>query len=224
MVITLCKNIKKQSVLPLVSLVFALTVVAQESIAQEPKVGRRAAAKYFEKDVEPSRRVANESDSDGASGSNILMIHAGGYSSSICYRCKGSDSKSGSGKASYGVTYLYDQTGGLDINIRFDFNEYKFDDERVTKLSFMPLWTFPKAQTEFPLYFGFGVGPGIFFNQVDGESNLSLDYQLVGGARFMNVIENFGGFVEFGLKNHLYLLSDGQFNGTALTAGAIFNF
>ncbi len=193
------------------------------SSAQAPKVGRKAAAKYFEKDVEPSRQVANE-EAGFAGGNNVLMLHLGGYSSSTCYRCKGADTRQGVGKASYGVTYLYDRTQGLDTNIRFDFNEYKLDDERATKLSIMPLWTFPKADTQFPLYFGFGAGLGIFFTQVESESNLSLDYQLVAGARFMDVIENFGAFVEFGLKNSLYILSDGQFNGTALTAGAIFTF
>lgn len=213
-----------QSFSTLIVLIFTLIAFSNNAFAQEPKVGRKAAAKYFGKEVEPSREVANDGAHEFAGGSNVLMIHVGGYSSSICYRCKGSDSKSGSGKASYGVTYLYDQNGGLDMNLRFDFNEYKLDDERATKLSLMPLWTFPKAETKFPLYFGFGAGLGIFFTQIESESNLSLDYQLVGGARFMDVIENFGGFIEFGLKNHLYLLSDGQFNGTALTAGAIFSF
>ena len=192
------------------------------AFADSPKVGRRAAAKYFGPESRPSREVAADS-SDGG-GENILMLHVGGYSSSTCYRCKGSDTLSGVGKGSYGVTYLFDHWNSVDLNIRFDFNEYRMDDDRVTKLSLLPLWTFPMASTRFPLYFGLGAGLGVFFKQIPEESNLSFDYQLVGGARFMDLIENCGAFVEFGLKNHLHILSDGQFNGTALTAGAIFSF
>jgi hypothetical protein len=215
------KLLKNKITLPL-ALIFILGLLPLTVSAQEPKVGRKAAAKYFGKDAEPSREVADKSGYVG--GDNLLMLHVGGYSSSTCYRCKGSETRGGAGSASYGVTYLYDQTGGLDVNIRLDFNEYKLDDQRATKLSFMPLWTFPKAETKFPLYFGFGAGVGVFFTQIENESNIAFDYQLVGGARFMDLIENFGAFVEFGLKNNLYILSDGQFNGTALTAGAVFSF
>lgn len=204
-------------------MIFAVLAAVTSAYAQSPQVGRKAAAKYFQKEIEPSREVASES-TEFVGGDQVLMLHLGGYSSSTCYRCKGSETRNGTGKASYGVTYLYDRSGGLDTNLRFDFNEYKLDDERATKLSAMPLWTFPNAGTRFPLYFGFGLGLGVFFTQVENESNLSLDYQLVGGVRFMDIIENFGGFVEYGFKNSLYILSDGQFNGTALTAGAIFTF
>ena len=112
----------------------------------------------------------------------------------------------------------------MDLNLRFDFNEYQLDSDRATKLSLLPLLTFPPASSHFPLYFGLGAGLGIFFQQIPDESNISFDYQLVAGARFADLIENFGVFVEFGLKNHLQVLSDGQFNGTALTTGAVFTF
>jgi hypothetical protein len=110
------------------------------------------------------------------------------------------------------------------LNVRFDFTEYKLDSDRATKLSILPLITFPSISTRFPLYFGIGAGAGVFFTQVSEESNLSFDYQLITGVRFTDLLEHTGVFVEFGLKNHLLLLSDGQFNGTALSAGAIFTF
>jgi hypothetical protein len=68
------------------------------------------------------------------------------------------------------------------------------------------------------------VGPGIFFKQASQESSLSLDYELVAGARLFDMVENTGFFLEFGLKNHLLLLSDGQFNGVYLAGGALFTF
>lgn len=184
---------------------------------EQPRVGRKAAAKYFQ--AQPSTREPAAANSE-----NMLMLHVGGFSQSTSYVWKGSDKRNGVGQATYGVTYLFDRWGGMDVNLRFDFTEYKLDSDRATKLSFLPLLTFPSISTGFPLYFGLGAGPGVFFTQVSEESNLSLDYQLVTGVRFTDLVEHIGVFVEFGLKNHLLLLSDGQFNGTALTAGAIFTF
>lgn len=196
------------------------------AFAQAPKVGRKAASKYFQKDVEADREVAavDVTDGGGSSGGNVLMLHVGGYTASDAYQW-GCDCKTRNvAKVSYGVTYLFDTWSNVDVNLRFDFSEFKGNDKRPLKLSMMPLWTFPTAETRFPLYFGLGAGLGVFFQQIEDESNLSFDYQLVAGARFMDLYENFGAFVEFGLKNHLHLLSDGQLNGTALTAGAIFTF
>jgi len=211
----------------LVSLFLFIFVTAEVAQAQSQRVGRRAAAKYFSKDVEPDRETASESESQSSpsyEGGRLLMLHLGGYSQSSSFAWKDSTRRNGVGKATYGVTYLYDQWAGIDVNIRFDFNEYKIDEERASKLSAMPLWTFPKAETKFPLYFGAGLGPGIFFTQLSDESNISFDYQLIVGARFQDLYENAGAFIEFGMKNHLHLLSDGQFNGTALSAGAVFTF
>jgi hypothetical protein len=53
---------------------------------------------------------------------------------------------------------------------------------------------------------------------------LSFDYQLIAGVRFTNLSGRFGLFFEYGLKNHLHLLSDGQVNGTFLSGGAVFSF
>lgn len=210
----------RKIIILLLGISLGLTSVA--SAADQPRVGRRAAAKYFGKDVEPSREVAAEESS--YSGDRLLMLHIGGYSNSSSYQWKDSNRRNGVGKATYGVTYLFDKWAGLDVNVRFDFNEYKIDEERATKLSAMPLWTFPAAETKFPLYFGGGVGAGVYFTQLADESNISLDYQLVVGTRFLDLIENAGFFAEYGLKNHLHLLSDGQFNGAAVSVGAVFSF
>lgn len=203
---------------------FLLTtfVAAEWAEAQTPRVGRRAAAKYFQKDVEADTEMV-EQETRSFSGGRLLMLHLGGYSQSSSYAWKDNDRRNGVGRATYGVTYLYDQWAGIDLNIRFDYNEFKIDDKGASKLTAMPLWTFPMAETKFPLYFGAGLGPGVFFTQLQDESNISLDYQLVVGARFMELFEtNAGVLVEFGLKNHLHVLSDGQFNGTTLAVGFAF--
>ncbi len=201
--------------------VFAILTFSELSSAraEDPKVGKKEANKYFQKEIETQDVSSPRSKGDG-----LLMLHVGGFSNSTAYQWKDNNKRTGVGRASYGVTYLYDHWGSLDVNIRLDFIEYKVDDERALKLSLLPLWTFPMAESHFPLYFGFGVGPGVYFNQLAEESTLSLDYQLIAGARFLDLVENFGAFIEFGLKNHLHVLSDGQFNGTALVAGIAFTF
>lgn len=196
---------------------------------QQPVVGRKAAEKYFGRGTAGAVEVKDEETAPAASnsrssGEEMMMLSLGTYLSGTSYEWKGSDKRESVGRVSYGVTYLFDTWSKLDTNLRLDFNEYKLDDDRATKLSIMPLWTFPQVDSRFPIYFGFGVGLGVFFVQVPEESNLSLDYQLVAGARFMNLFDNFGFFVELALKNHLHLLSSGQFNGTALTTGAVFSF
>jgi hypothetical protein len=197
--------------------------------ADRPKVGRKAAAEYFDKSkTKPSREVAQEAESASLgdqAAEGILFLHFGKFLSSQAYEWKESGKIEGVGKNAFGVTYLFDKWAGLDTNLRADFIEYDVSGTRATKLSLMPLWTFPRAETRFPLYFGLGAGLGVFFTQVEKESALALDYQLVAGTRFMDLQDsNTGFFVEFSLKNHLHLLSDGQLNGTALTAGAIFSF
>lgn len=200
----------------------------------QPVVGKKAAAKYFGRgpsaavDVtDADREDAAERRSSGggsAAGDEMMMLSLGTFLNSTAYNWKGGDKREDVGRLSYGVTYLFDRWSKLDTNLRMDFNDYKVGDDRALKLSIMPLWTFPAVDTRFPIYFGFGMGLGVFFQQVPEESNLSFDYQLVAGARFMDLFHNFGFFAEIALKNHLHLLSDGQFNGTALTAGAVFSF
>lgn len=188
-----------------------------------PKVGRKAAAKYFEKDVQPERRPSTSSGGIGG-GESLLMLAVGTHLNSTSYAWKGGDKRTEIGRASYGVTYLADEYWSMDLNLRIDFNEYKLDDVRATKFSVLPLLTFPRAETRFPLYFGFGAGGGVFFQQVEQESSLAFDYQLVAGARFLDMFNNFGFFAELAMKNHLHILSDGQLNGSTLTVGGVFTF
>jgi len=103
-------------------------------------------------------------------------------------------------------------------------NEYKVLGETPLKMSLMPLLIFPDASSKFPLYFGIGGGPGIFFKQIADESQIAFDYQFLMGARFFDIVNQAGFFVETGMKNHLLVLTSGQFNGVFLTSGAVFTF
>lgn len=186
--------------------------------AAAKRVGRQAAAEYFQNNSATSA-------SNGASGGdNFMMIDYGAFTKSEAYQWPLTGPKKSVAKATYGITYFLSEWNSLDLNLRADFNEFLINQERLVKISFLPLITFPRIETRFPIYFGMGAGLGVFFKQIDSESNLSFDYQLVTGVRMMDLLNGMGFFVEYGLKNHLHLLSDGQLNATAVTGGAVFSF
>lgn len=202
-----------------IAVFFASVSYAQNS---QPVVGRDAAARYFT----PRREVAQDvEEGTGSSAPHYLAIHAGRYMSSQSYEWSKNGQEDDVGHNSFGVTYrMGEWHNSMDLSLRLDYNEFEVAGEKPTKLSFLPLITFPDASSRFPLYFGAGIGLGVFFKQVPNKSALSLDYQLIAGARFFDIFENTGFFIEAGLKNHIHLLSSGQLNGTFLAAGLVFTF
>lgn len=218
-----------------ISLLMMLTMVSPLAhSADRPLVGRKAAARYLANGPKDSQEVKEVSDTPAASestnssparGEDLLMLGLGSFLNSRSYEWDGVNTIVDPGHLSYGVTYMFGEWSKFDLSFRMDFNDYRLvGDDRASKLSLLPLLTFPQANRNFPLYFGIGAGLGVFFEQVNRESNISFDYQLVMGLRFQDLIENIGFFTELALKNHLHLTTVGQFNGTALTAGVVFSF
>lgn len=197
---------------------------AQSSGSSAPIVGRKAAEKYFRS---PNQQGDSEfqnwsPSSSRPAASQVLSLYVGSFISSQAYAWgNGSESV---GRANYGVTYLFDEWLGFDRNLRVEFQEFQFTGVRPRKLSFSTLITFPRAESEFPLYFGAGLGLGVFLEQLPGESQFVLDYQLAAGLRFFDVFGAVGVFAEIAMKNHFNILSDGQLNGTTLVTGAVFHF
>ncbi len=188
--------------------------------AEAPKTGREKAQEYFQSDAEKAPRGSSRVNS----GDHYLAIHASNYMNSETWLWGQKDKQKDTGKAGFGVTYRFDEWGQTDLNVRFELNEFKVVDQKPVKFTILPVIVFPEAGSQFPLYFGAGAGLGVFFKQIDQESNLSFDYQLFMGARFFNIAGSTGFFIETGIKNHVHLLSDGQFNGTYLALGALFTF
>jgi hypothetical protein len=203
--------------------------VAPSSAA--PLVGRKAASKYFSQNtpVEDVKsyptRGGKESESNSGSGNEeLLMLGFGSYINSTAYSWGPNAKEEEVGKIFYGLTYFFEEYSRADMNLRIDFTEYKAGGERAYKISLLPLLTFPRKESHFPLYFGLGAGLGIFFVQVPDESSLSFDYQLVAGARFLELAPGLGVFIEIAMRNHLQFPKDGQLNGTGLAAGGAFSF
>lgn len=192
----------------------------QLALAQQPEVGREAAARYF---GGPAPRTP--SSSSMGPEDHYLALHFGRFMETQSWDWGTNGRVDDIGSTSIGVTYrMYEWRNSMDLNIRVDFNEYKVAGEKPQKLTLMPLLTFPDASARFPLYFGFGAGLGVFLKQIPDESPIAFDYQLIMGARFFDIFENTGFFIEAGLKNHLLLTSSGQVNGTYLTGGLVFTF
>lgn len=196
---------------------FTTFAVAQES---QPVVGREAAARYFEK-----REPAQNYSTGGALADHYLALHFGRYMTSQSYEWGKNGQQNDVGGNNFGVTYrMGEWKNSMDLSLRIDYTEFDLPEVKPSKISFIPLLTFPDAGSRFPLYFGAGLGLGVFFKQANEKSPLSLDYQLILGARFFDIFENTGFFIEAGLKNHIHLLSSGQFNGTFLSGGLVFTF
>jgi hypothetical protein len=189
-------------------------------------VGRKAAEKYMAP-KNPGAAPASSSGSGFTGGANAhyMAVHVGGYITDGAYKWGAADSVDDVGKWNLGVTYRVGEwTNSMDLLIRVDFSNFALPDGKANKLSFLPVLTFPDASSRFPLYFGAGLGLGVFVNQLSNESPLALDYQLLAGVRFFDLFRNTGFFLEAGLKNHLLLTSDGQFNGTFIAVGSVFTF
>lgn len=176
-------------------------------------VGRLAAQKYFTKDAQTGNQLTDR----------LISLHVGGYMHSKAYLWGSEAATEKAGVQTTGVTYKigeWPQT--MDLSLRLDYFQYEIGNSRPIKISFLPMLTFPDSGSGFPLYFGGGIGPGVFISQISQESALALDYQLIFGLRWPDIWRNSGFFIESGIKDHLHVLSDGQFTSQFLTAGAVF--
>ncbi|MEK6627956.1 MAG: hypothetical protein AABY53_04970 [Bdellovibrionota bacterium] len=197
------------------------------AFAAAPKVGRTAAAKYFEASPEDktknTRYVASEEEGLG-SEERYLAFGVSTYASSDAFNWGKINKEKNVGKLGFDMTYRLSQSNYIDYALRVLYTEYAPFNEKASKMSFMYAVTLPDAGSKFPLYFGAAAGAGVFFTQLEDESRLSLDYQLFLGLRIFNLFDKTGFYVEGGMKNHLQLTSDGQLNGTYVSAGAVFTF
>lgn len=205
----------------------------------QPETGKKAAQQFFLKRKQTAASQERESDSEesespeattpvrsysSVAADRYLMLQAGLFFDEESYKW-GKQNNGEVADWNAGVTYrMGEWTNSMDLNFRGDITSYELNQGRATKLSLLPLITFPDVRSRFPLYFGAGVGLGVFFKQIRDESHISLDYQVVAGARLFEVIENMGLVAEVGMKNHILLLSDGQFNGAFFNLGALFEF
>lgn len=200
------------------------------SYANAPKVGRRAAARYFQSESSGNEHeIANQKVASSveplSAEDHFLAFGFSNYVSSDAYKWGQGGKEVDVGKWGLDMMYRIGQFSNvIDQGIRISYNEFEAVSKRASKLSFMYGLTLPDAGSQFPLYFGAAMGPGVFLNQLENESSLTLDYQMYLGLRLFNIFEKTGFYVEGGLRNHLQLTSDGQLNGSYISAGGVFTF
>ncbi len=183
------------------------------------------ARKFFRKPASDSASTHNSSSSNSGSGEHYLAIHVGSFIGSDTYQWGQTPHLSNAGRLNLGLTYRLSSMGSFaDTAIRVDFMGFGLPEGNPVQVAILPMILFPEAGSKFPLYFGVGAGPGFFLNQISQESFLSINYELVAGARFFNVIDTTGFFIEGGLKDGFLLLTDGQYIGYFLSVGVVFAF
>lgn len=210
----------------------AQSVEINESGSSNPpssETGRDKAQQYFQ-----SRKSTAASAPVQPSGAapHYLAVHFGTYFSDQAYNWGNEDIRSnggwgsGAGKFNGGVTYRFGEwVNSMDLSLRMEYTSYDLGEAgSARKLSFSPVITFPDASSRFPLYFGGGAGLGLFVQQARGRSPVSFDWQVLAGVRFLDVIGKVGFMVETGLKSHIFILSQGQYNGVYLNVGSVFAF
>jgi len=208
-------------------LCFGQILVEDPAPRKTARVGESAARKYFQA-RQPAQGGQAESSGESSlstGGVRFLNVYLGTFMNDRQYRWGDRDSSDDVGELIAGVSYrIGEWTNSMDLLFRGEFITYDVDGEQPTKLSLLPVITFPDAKSDFPLYFGAGLGVGIFFQQVNSESDLTLDYTLLAGLRDADLLESFGLSFELGYKGHIHLLSSGQFGGVYLTVGTVHEF
>lgn len=194
-----------------------------EPVYRDQPTGKGAAQKFFNKKSGDSNESSSSYSGDD---DHFMMIGLGAFVNSKSYKWGPGGGGDDNGEFTAGVTYRFGEwVNSMDFLVRMEYQTFDLDaDKDPKKLSIVPTIIFPDARSGFPVYFGGGLGVGVFFSQLDDESNLSLDYQLFIGGRMLNVFNSVGFFAEIGIKNHIHLLSSGQFDGVFFTIGSVFTF
>ncbi len=209
------------------------SLVSNQAFAEAPKVGKRAAAKYFQaknKDADTGEDAALVRHKPAAietldAKDHYLTVSLGKMTQSDAYNWGMNSKETDVGGTVFDLTYRLTMDDALyDQGVRISYADFSPAGQRAQKLSFMYAMLLPDAGSQFPLYFGLAAGAGVFMKQLSGESALTLDYQLLLGLRLFNLFNKSGFSIEGGLRNHLHLTSDGQFNSVYATAGAVFTF
>ena len=205
----------RRSIIVILSCLMGLIVSSGFNGWAGAQTGKKAADSYFLKRKKPSKlRSAVD---------HYLSLHVGTFVNDKAYRW--GSTRENLAHLTAGVSYrMGEWVGSMDLLLRADFITFDLVEKNVTKMSLMPIVTFPEANSQFPLYFGGGLGLGVFFNQIDGESPISLDYQLLMGVRLFELTGSTGFTFEWGMKNHIHLLSNGQHSGVFASLGMLSTF
>ncbi len=188
--------------------------------AMAVETGKTAAMKYFTKKSKRqvvTRAPARASTSGALVGDQILAVAVGSLVNTQSYNWA-EESTPG-----WNVEAFYQRAGDgyFGHGYHLDLQKFASGNEELTKLSFLFSLTFPR-RLSFPVYIGVAAGPGYFLKQKENESHFAFDYKGYVGLRLNQVHSQY--FVQSGVKNHVHVLSDGQFIGWFVSSGVAYTF
>lgn len=186
-------------------------------IGMAAEVGKSAAMKYFTTEAKEQKSTRGPASSSSLAGDRILAFSFGSLIQSKSYDWAG-DAIPGWNVEAF---YQWAQSGVFGKGIHLELQKFAVQEEELTKLSVLYSLTFPR-RLSFPVYLGVAFGPGYFLKQREGESEFAFDYKTYLGLRLHQ--QNAQYFVQSGVKNHVHVLSDGQFIGWFVSSGVAYTF
>ncbi len=198
-------------------LIILLSSIAQWGQAAD--TGRSAALKYFSPNAKRQASVRGPASSSSSSlqGDQILAVAVGSLINTKSYNW-GDESTPGWNVEAF---YQWAGSGVFGQGVHLEMQKFALADEELTKLSFLYSLTFPR-RLSFPVFIGVAAGPGYFLKQQENESHFAFDYKAYLGLRLNQAHSQY--FVQSGVKNHVNVLSDGQFIGWFVSSGVAYTF
>ena len=181
------------------------------------ETGRDAAMKYF-RGKKSSRSRTRGPQSAEVPGRQLLGVAVGNLLSSKNYHWMENDDVGG---WNLELAYTRSDQGWFARRYSLELQQFSANEARLSKLSFLFTFLFPR-RLEFPVYIGFAAGPGYFIKQRRNESEFSIDYKAFLGLRLNDPNSQY--FLQSGVKNHVHVLSDGQFIGWYISSGVAYKF
>lgn len=205
----------------LVSLMFLFFWQCSLSPSVHAATGKAAALKYFQHKKKKSSAAAQVSSRAAVrepGAHQMLTLAVGSLLNGKSYHWIEDDDFGGwTAEASY-----VDAASGTFANgFHLELQNFVQGDEKLSKISALVSFIFPR-RLSFPVYIAVAAGPGYFVKQRKNESEFSIDYKSYIGFRLDDDHSQY--FLQSGVKNHIHMLSDGQFIGWFVSSGVAYKF
>jgi hypothetical protein len=196
----------------------SIFLVLAPLVAGAAPTGRAAALKYFSSQAK--QQVVTRSPSEvglSLGGQRLLAVAVGSLINSRSYNWT-EESAPG-----WNVELFYQSAseGYFAKGFHLELQKFAIDQQELSKVAFLYSFTFPR-RLSFPVYIGVAAGPSYFIRQSQNESHFAFDYKAYLGLRLHQKHSQY--FIQSGVKNHVHVLSDGQFVGWFISSGVAYTF
>lgn len=179
--------------------------------------GKEAVMKYFAPGRSGQSMIVNREPASLPGNDNLIALSVSGLFNSKSYGWTEESLKGWGVEASYQSPMASFFTRGFHL----EYQKYITDRAELGKVSLLMSFTFPR-RLDFPVFLAIAAGPGYFTKQKANESEFTIDYKGYAGLRFTQ--QNTQYFLQSGVKNHVHMLSDGQFISWYFSSGVAYKF